>query len=186
MLNKYWLNTPWLYKLKLIIKVLNKYDINLINVNDIIKITHILKISLIRNRNIIELYMLDMYCLNSFDKPAFCLDINEINYKKSIDVYKNIKQAALHQIDLLTAFLYGDTYGKQQVDYLVKWCNINILIMTHIWNTYELKENHSLINAENDILKIRHLYLRKLDIINNKNTELSTNNSVKILNSLLN
>lgn len=189
MLNDYWLNTPWLQRVKLVIRALNKCDINLISINNILITTQKIKPSLIHNKKIIELYLLDMYCLNSFNKPAFCLDINEINNKGNTHIFKDIKQASLLQIDLLISSLYGDINGRHQLDYLLKWCNMNILIMRYIWNSYQLKENRMLRNVEGDIVKVRHLYLRKLDLINDINTKIQTSSNTKVLstqNNILN
>lgn len=183
MLNDYWLNTPWLQRLKLTIRVLNKCDVDLISINNILITNQSVKSTLIRNKKIIELYLLDMYCLSSFNKPAFCLDINEINNKGNRYIFKDIKQATLLQIDLLISSLYGDINGRHQLDYLFKWCNMNILIMKYIWNSYQLKENNSLRNVELDIVKVRHLYLRKLDLINGVDTEIESGNNTKILST---
>lgn len=163
--NHYWFSTPWISKCKGLKKLLSICNKNLISIEDIINHKYKLDLCIYKNIKVIDIYLMDLYCLNTIGQPAFFISKEELN-KVDIKILNNIRSSSYLLIDTITSSIYGDIEGRKQVNYLLKWNNLNLILLSSIWNNYNLKDKYPLNRCEVDLHKIRETYLRCLSLAN--------------------
>lgn len=168
MLNKVeWYGRSWFRIVRVLREGLEYSSYETTSVKDILRLNAKATKLLTKGIRGIELYLLDLYCLEVKGVPAFLLESSEFSYK-----HKGIKgiigRSSISVIECITSSLYGNTLGTQQVDYLIKWSDMNLTVLGGLWEEYEIDACSTLRSKVpiEHIDKVRASYLKRLHILN--------------------
>lgn len=188
----YWFSTPWLSRCKGLKKLLHICNKDLVSIEEVLKHEVRVNMQIHKSIKVIDLYLMDLYCFNVKNQPAFFISRDELS-KGDIKVLRSIRSSSYLLIQTLLSSLYGDIEGRKQVDYLLKWTNMNLTLLSSIWNNYNLKDRYSLNRCEVDLYKVRETYLRCLSLVNGIGNKIDTNTTTlrliksdNLINNLLN